>query len=131
MRPPTYVLYREVLAHCTAVYLELWLTSQVSVDHCYRVCQEIEVVAVVSDLLLLFVGLLLASATCRRVGANHFPVVVVVDGRDDELRSPVRVDKAPTAVHVDDAVVIRAVDRASQTISGSFHFALHYTTGNT
>jgi len=67
------------------------------------------------------------SVTCWRVGTNHLPVVVVINGRDDELRAPMWVDESPTVVDVDDAVVVRTFHTTTQTISGTFHFALHYT----
>jgi len=120
----------ETTRETASAYLESRIDGQVSVDHCYRIRQEIEVVAVVSDLFLFFVGVLLARATCRRVWANHFPVVVVVNGRDDELWSPVRVDKAPWVIDVDHAVVVSAVHRTSQTISGALHFAFHHAARN-
>jgi len=88
----------------------------VSVDQRYRVSQEVEVIAVVSDLFLLFVRVLRVGAACRRVGANHLPVIVV-DRLDDELRAPVRVDETPAVGDVDHAVVVCAVDRASETIA--------------
>jgi len=110
--------------------LVVWIKGQVSVHHCYRVCQEIEVVAVVSDLFLMFVGVLLARATWRWVRPNHFPVVVVINGRDNKLWAPVRIDKAPRAINIDHAVVVSTVDSATQTISWALHFTFHHTAWN-
>lgn len=87
------------------------------VDERHRVRQEVEVVAIVPDLLLLLLGLL-------AVRSNHLPVAVVVHRVDDELRSPMRIDKTPAVAHVDHTVVVGAFHRSAEAIAGALHLAL-------
>ena len=80
---------------CPCVYDVDHLVSrfecEVGVDQCDWVGEEVEIIAVVADLLLL-VRILLVSTAGRRVGPDHLPLTGLVDRVDDELRAPVRVE---------------------------------------